>query len=66
VDGHDVAKIKQAIADLDTKSGPPHVILARTVFGKGVSFMERQLQWHYLPMSDDQYEQAMGEIGARR
>src|SRR5262245_37035997 len=66
VDGHDVDKIKQAIGELDTTRGPPHVILARTIFGKGVSFMERQLRWHYLPMSDEQYEQAMDEIGARR
>jgi transketolase len=64
VDGHDVAQIQHTIGRLDPGSGPPHVILARTVFGKGVSFMERQLRWHYLPMSNDQYEQAMAEIGA--
>ena len=44
--------------------GRPRVLIAHTVFGKGVSFMERQIKWHYWPMSDDEYRQALGEIGA--
>jgi transketolase len=64
LDGHDVALIAETIGRLDTQHGPPHVLLARTVFGKGVSFMERQLKWHYLPMSDAEYAQALREIGA--
>jgi transketolase len=63
VDGHNVAEITQAIATLNTTTGPPHVLIARTVFGKGVSFMERQIKWHYWPMSDEQYQQALHEIG---
>jgi transketolase len=62
VDGHDVRGLAGTIADLDTASGPPHVLIARTVFGKGVSYMERQLKWHYSPMSDDEYRQAIAEI----
>lgn len=65
VDGHDVTGLASAIAALDTRSGPPHVLLARTVFGKGVSFMEGQIKWHYWPMSDDEYAQACAEIGGR-
>jgi transketolase len=34
-------------------SGPPHVLVARTRFGKGVSFMEGKIKWHYWPMSDE-------------
>jgi transketolase len=64
VDGHDVAQITEAIERLDTANSPPHVVIARTVFGKGVSFMERQLKWHYMPMTDAEFEQAMHEIGA--
>jgi transketolase len=64
VDGHDVGRLVQTFQQLDTAAGPPHAVIAQTVFGKGVSFMERQLRWHYLPMSDDQYAQAMAEVTA--
>jgi transketolase len=63
VDGHDI----DAIADeawWDGCPGRPMAIIARTVFGKGVSFMERQIKWHYWPMSDGEFRQAIGEIGA--
>jgi transketolase len=63
VDGHDTRVIAETIENLDTGSGRPHVLIARTVFGKGVSFMERQIKWHYLPMSDAEYQQAMTENG---
>jgi len=64
VDGHDAAQMTDAISGLDTTSGPPHVLIARTTFGKGVSYMESQIKWHYWPMSDEEYEQALAEIGA--
>ena len=62
VNGHDVAAITETIAGLETASGPPHVLVAHTVFGKGVSYMERQIKWHYWPMSDAEYRQALDEI----
>jgi transketolase len=62
VDGHDVPRIVRTVASLDTTTGPPHVLVARTTFGKGVSYMERQIKWHYLPMSDEEYRQALTEI----
>ena len=63
VDGHDAAGLRRVLAGLDTtRPGPPHVALARTVSGKGVSYMERQVKWHYWPMSDDEYRQALGEL----
>ena len=64
VNGHDVAAITETIAGLKTASGPPHVLVAHTVFGKGVSYMERQIKWHYWPMSDAEYQQALEEIDA--
>lgn len=64
VDGHNVAEITETISDLDTASGPPHVLIAHTVFGKGVSYMQGQIKWHYWPMSDEEYQQALAEIGA--
>lgn len=63
VDGHDPDALSQTIASLDTASGAPHIIIARTTFGKGVSFMQSQIKWHYLPMTDEQFTQALNEIG---
>ncbi len=64
VDGHDVDAIAATVAGLDTRTGPPHVLIARTVFGKGVSYMERQIKWHYSPMNDDEFRQAIAEVEA--
>jgi transketolase len=62
VDGHDHDGLVAEIASLETGSGRPHVLLAHTVFGRGVSFMESQIRWHYLPMSDEEYRQALREV----
>lgn len=62
VDGHSVPALEGVLNDLDTRSGPPNVIIANTVCGKGVSFMEGQVKWHYMPLSDDEYVQALQEI----
>ena len=42
----------------------PHCLIARTVKGHGVSYMENRLEWHYLPMNDEQYQQALRETEA--
>jgi transketolase len=62
LDGHDVGAMGAALGGLATASGPPHVILARTVFGRGVSFMEKRIEWHYLPMTDGEYTRARHEV----
>ena len=64
VDGHDVDGLTRAVEALDTEAGEPHVLLAQTTFGKGVSFMESRIEWHYWPMSDEQYERALAELAA--
>ena len=64
VDGHDVATLTAALDRAGSAAGKPYVIVARTVAGKGVSYMEREVKWHYLPMDDAQYAQALQEIGA--
>lgn len=64
IDGHNVSAIIKAIKNMDTKKGKPHVLIAKTIFGKGVSFMEKKIKWHYLPMSDSDYAQAIKELGA--
>jgi transketolase len=64
VDGHDHHAIRAVLDGLDTESGRPHVLVARTVFGKGVSYMEGLVKWHYWPMSDEEYAQAVSELEA--
>ncbi len=66
VDGHNILSVHQAIQELKThKNGLPKAIIAQTVKGKGVSYMENKLEWHYLPMNPDQYLQATQEIKER-
>jgi transketolase len=62
IDGHDTQALRQTLFGLNTISGPPHVLIARTVFGYGVSFMESQIKWHYWPMSDAEYERALADV----
>jgi transketolase len=62
VNGHNPDEITGTISNLDTSNGQPHVVIANTVSGKGVSFMERQIKWHYWPMSDMEYSKALAEI----
>lgn len=62
VDGHDPNGIAATVGGLDTSEGPPHVLVARTVFGKDVSYMEAKIHWHYWAMSDDQYVQALRDL----
>ncbi|MFN8346775.1 MAG: transketolase [Spirosomataceae bacterium] len=62
-DGHNPAAIAELIEVLKNRpNGLPKVIIARTVKGKGVSYMENRMEWHYLPMSDAQYEQAKADV----
>ncbi|HEX3548888.1 MAG TPA: transketolase [Candidatus Elarobacter sp.] len=63
VDGHDVAAIGEATAAA-AGDPRPHVLVARTVFGRGVSYMENRIKWHYWPMSADEFEQAMREVAS--
>jgi len=63
VDGHDQRELSHACA---TRSdGRPVFIRARTVSGSGVPFMEGLVAWHYLPMSDAQYADALAAVGDR-
>lgn len=63
VNGHDIPGIKEAVIKLKSaKNGKPKVIVADTIKGRGVSFMENKLEWHYLPMNEIQYKDALSEI----
>lgn len=63
VDGHDVDAISAAIEKLEAlKNGRPKALVAKTVKGRGVSFMENVNAWHYSRLNPDLYAQALREI----
>ena len=64
-DGHDFDSIKAAFAEARTVKGQPTVILAKTVKGKGIAFMENQAGWHGKAPNAEQYAQAKAELEAK-
>ena len=62
VDGHDVDALLEAFAEAKRVKGKPSIIIAKTVKGKGVSFMENQAGWHGNAPSAEQGEQALKEL----
>ena len=65
-DGHDVAAILHALEELRQVRGRPTVLLAHTVKGKGVSFMENNPAWHAKAPNEQEYLQAKTELAVRR
>ncbi|WP_433825614.1 transketolase [Actinoplanes sp. CA-015351] len=64
VDGHDHGQLDIALrVPRSARRARPRCVLAHTVKGKGVSFMEDQVLWHYRPPSPDELERALAEIG---
>jgi transketolase len=63
IDGHDMTQILDALAEARSTQGKPAVIIARTVKGKGVSFMENQVKWHSAVLTKESLDQAMTELG---
>ena len=64
-DGHDVAALNAAFDLAETVKGRPVMILADTIKGKGVSFMEGKNTWHGKPIDDESFEKAMKELGGK-
>lgn len=63
VDGHDMPQLVEALcAAKADRSGAPHMLIAHTVKGKGVSFMENEAGWHGKAPNDDQLAQALSEL----
>jgi transketolase len=62
IDGHAREALR---APLDVPRSGPLVVVLRTTKGHGVSFMEDRMEWHYLPMTESQYRQAMSEVAER-
>lgn len=62
VDGHDLTALQGAFDALPFTKGKPSLVIAHTVKGKGVRFMENQLKWHHGVPNQDQYKQALDEL----
>lgn len=62
-DGHDIASLCEAYREARTVTGKPSVVLARTVKGKGVSFMEGKSAWHGKAIGAEEYSVAIKELG---
>jgi transketolase len=66
LDGHDHAALTTALNGPPALAGRPTVVIAHTIKGKGVSFMEGQLAWHYKSPDGGQLEAALSEVEANR
>ena len=64
IDGHDHGAIRDALSTLPNQPGRPSCVLACTTKGKGVSFMEDQVLWHYRSPQGAEYAAAMEELGS--
>lgn len=64
IDGHNVDAIKGAIEQAQAVKGKPSMIIAQTIKGKGVSYMENKVEWHGKAPSNDLCDQALKELGA--
>ncbi len=63
IDGHDIKAIKDSFDAFENNSGSPTVIIAKTVLGNGVSYMENEALWHGKAPSKEEAELALNEIG---
>lgn len=64
IDGHDITSLERVLSAVPAASEQPTVVIAHTIKGKGVSFMENKLEWHYRSPSDELLAQALAEVGA--
>lgn len=65
IDGHDLEQLDSVLSTIPATTGKPTCIVAHTVKGKGVSYMEDQLKWHYSAPKGEQLTQALAEVAAQ-
>jgi transketolase len=61
-DGHDHMALNEMLSTIPWEPGKPSALVAHTVKGKGVSFMENKVEWHYRSPNDQQLQQALAEL----
>ncbi len=62
IDGHNLEEIADCFSEVPFEVGKPNVVIAHTIKGKGISFMENQLAWHYKSPNAEQLSQALTEL----
>lgn len=62
VDGNNIEELLKAFNNIPVKEGKPTMVIANTVKGKGISFMENQAKWHHGVLTEEQYKQAVDEL----
>ncbi len=65
IDGHDVQQIEKTLTRIPFESGKPSCVIAHTVKGKGVSFMENTVLWHYRTPQGEEFDSAIAELEER-
>lgn len=65
IDGHDLGQIEKTLSQVPFEQDKPTCVIAHTVKGKGVSFMENKLLWHYRTPDAEEMNQALAELGER-
>jgi len=63
INGHDFGEIEPALVNVPFESGKPACVIAHTVKGKGVDFMEDKLLWHYRALNDEEFHSALAQLG---
>ncbi|MPN57742.1 1-deoxy-D-xylulose-5-phosphate synthase [bioreactor metagenome] len=63
IDGHSFKEIEDALAEARTIKGKPTAIIAKTIKGKGVSFMENNSGWHGKAPNEEEAKKAVAELG---
>lgn len=64
IDAHNYDEIKNAIKTAKNTKGKPTAVIAKSIKGKGVSFMENEASWHGAAPNEEQYNQAISELNA--
>jgi transketolase len=62
INGHNLEEIETALSQVPFEQGKPSCVIAHTIKGKGISFMENKLLWHYRSPQDAEYEAALAEL----
>ena len=62
VDGHNLSQLKETFDSMTFEKGKPNLVIAHTVKGKGVSYMENEIKWHHGVPSQQQFEAALSEL----
>jgi len=62
IDGHNLKQLQKTFNSVPLLKNKPTAIIAHTIAGKGVSFIENKIEWHYFNLSDEQYKKAIKEL----